>query len=153
MFTTTQSRRVITKHKGESMTEQSSAAACDIHKIMARYKKTGVMDHVNEYQGRYGDVEAVNLQDALQTVIDAEEMFQTVPSHIRKHCENDPVKFLEFMQNPENKQQIEEFGLSASHLPPDQPGSPGARTTVNEARQDDARVDSPAEPRIENDDE
>lgn len=99
------------------LTEQHHLEQCSIQHIMARYRKTGLIDHVNNYAGTYGDfANAPTFQEAQNIIADARTMFETVPATIRAEFDNDPTKYIEFMQNPENKQQIEDMGLDASHL-------------------------------------
>ena len=46
---------VVTVLDPVSMTKQSFADECDINNIMKRYIKDGVVNHLNTYQGNYGD--------------------------------------------------------------------------------------------------
>lgn len=113
-----------------SMTRQSEADACDINKIMAQYRRSGLLSHVNKYQGRYEDITALaetDFQSALNMVIEAEEMFETVPADIREKFMNDPGKFLEFATNPENVEEMRELGLAT---PAEEPlrAPPGERS-------------------------
>lgn len=101
-----------------AMTEQHHKDECDIHNIMRKQKKTGVIEHVNQYQGTYGEMPTGNeFHENMNIIAKAETMFETVPSHLRNMFENDPAKFLDFMQDPKNKNKMEELGLDASHLP------------------------------------
>jgi len=101
------------------MAEQSHKDSCDIHQIMKKYKKAGVLTHVNQFQGTYGDFSgAPEYKEAQDIIANAASMFETVPAHIRTDMDNDAQTFINFMQNPENRAQIEEYGLDASHLPP-----------------------------------
>lgn len=101
-----------------SLTEQAHKDEVSIHHIMKRYKKTGVIQHVNQYEGTYGDfTDAPGYTEAQNIIASANSMFETVPSHIRTEFGNDPGQFLKFMQNPDNRDEIEAYGLSTSHLP------------------------------------
>lgn len=103
-----------------SLTEQCHKDECSIQNIMKKYKKTGILNHTNEYQGTYMDMtNALDYHEAQNIIAAASSMFETVPAHIRKHFNNDSSQFVDFMQNPDNKSQIEEMGLSTSHLPSD----------------------------------
>ena len=64
--------RVITPITGESMTKQSFKGECDVNKIMAKFEKTGIIDHYAKYAPTYGEVPAANLLDAMQIVATAE---------------------------------------------------------------------------------
>lgn len=101
----------------ESMTEQCHADEVKIQNIMKKYRDTGVIEHVNQYQGMYSDmINAPDFAEAQMQIAEAKSMFETVPAHIRSDFDNDPQKFIAFMQEPENVEAIQEYGLDASHL-------------------------------------
>lgn len=125
-------RRVQTPVGDISMTRQEMAADCDINAIMKRYEKTGMIDHVNRYQGRYEDVSNVgDYQTALGIVADAQAAFQTLPAAIRDQFENDPATFLAFVEDPANRPAMREMGL----LPRDKPATPPPETPPAEPPQ------------------
>lgn len=102
-----------------SMTEQAHRDEVSIHHIMRKFKKTGVITHVAAYGGTYMDYSNTPDYREAQTIIaDAKSLFESVPSHIRAAMHNNAQEFVEFMQNEENREEIEAFGLSTSHLPP-----------------------------------
>ena len=102
------------------ITEQAHKDEVSIHNIMRRYKATGVLTHVNQYRGQYMDMaQAPEYQEAQNIIADAKSMFETVPADIRQDMHNDPMEFVEFMQNPGNREKIEDYGLDTSHLPPE----------------------------------
>ena len=103
----------------EGLTEQHHKESCDMHVIMDKAQKRGILEHVAKYQGTYGDfTQSVDLQENLNKVIKAQEMFETVPAKIRAKFGNDPYAYIEFMNDKENRDAIEKMGLDASHLPP-----------------------------------
>jgi phage internal scaffolding protein len=94
-----------------SRTKQSMAAATDVNNIMKRYAKTGALTHFRNHGGTYADVTGVDFQTAMDTVINVQEMFMELPAAVRSRFENDPMGFLEFVQNPENADEMAELGL------------------------------------------
>lgn len=97
---------------GESLTRQSFNAEADINTIMKRYEKSGLIDHVNEHQGSYGDF--TNVQDyhsSLNQALSAKSMFMSLPASIRNKFQNDPGAFLEFANDPENEDEMRSLGL------------------------------------------
>lgn len=114
-------------------TEQAHKDEVSIHNIMRKYKQTGVIEHNAQYEGEYMDMtSAPDFYEAKVIIAEANSMFETVPAHIRKDFDNDPAQFLDFMQDPANYQEIEEYGLSTAHLPepaPPAPESPPETTT------------------------
>lgn len=113
-------RRVAIDFSGEqTLTEQHHLNQCSMKKIMERYQRSGIIDHLNQYQGTYADFSNTpEYQEAQNIIAAANSMFETVPAQIRDKFDNDPGKFVDFMQNNQNIDKIEEMGLSASHLTP-----------------------------------
>jgi len=98
-----------------SMTHQSHQRECDINNIMAKWQKTGVIEHQSQYQGQYGDFTEMpgDFQEAQNQVLMAQEMFMTLPSSVRNRFHNDPGAFLDFANNPENGAEMVKLGLAA----------------------------------------
>lgn len=96
-----------------SLAKQSSRDECDINQIMAKFAKTGVVTHFNEHKGDYGDFcDAGDYLESQIIVQQAKEMFHTIPAGIRQHFDNNPAKFLEFAQDPNNQEEMIEMGLA-----------------------------------------
>lgn len=97
-----------------SRTRQEFAEECDINSIMSRYNKTGVINHFSSRAPRYVDFSEVpsDLQTAMQMFIEAENAFMRLPAAVRKEFDNDPVKFVEFAERPENLDQVRAWGLA-----------------------------------------
>lgn len=96
-----------------SITEQHHKDECDIHKILRRYDKQGLITHVNQAKAKYGDYSEVNeYQEALNLVIQAKADFMALPSQIRSRFANDPGVFLEFATNPANADELVKLGLA-----------------------------------------
>lgn len=93
-----------------SKTKQSEAAACDINNIMARYQRTGAIDHVNKWGPHYGDVPALDFQEAMNIIKLGEAMYADLPSSVRDKFQT-PEEFLAFVQNPDNAAALEALGL------------------------------------------
>lgn len=132
----------------ESMTKQSFVEECDINYIMARYETTGEFpqkyaDKVGT--GQFGDFTNVpDFQTALQTVMDAEEMFGNLPAKVRDRFGNDPQQMFDFLSDGKNREEAIKLGLvpppapepgpqkveivNPSTPPASSPASPGAPT-------------------------
>lgn len=106
--------------KDPTRTKQQFAAESNINNIMAKYQKTGLIDHVSRYGPTYGFAEPVDFQEALNTVRTAQDMFNALPSSWRARFENDPAKFLDFVQDPENEEEMRHIGI----LPKAEPKNP-----------------------------
>lgn len=62
---------------------------------------------------------APTFHEAQNIIAEANQMFATVPAHIRSDFGNDPTRFLDFIQDKNNKARIEEYGLSTAHFLPE----------------------------------
>lgn len=112
-----------------SMTKQSFKDECDINTLMAKYEKTGVLDHVNRRLPEYGDFAGVvSYQDSLNIVLDAREAFASLPARIRDRFGNDPAQYLSFIDKPENKEEAIRLGMI---MPPPADPSPQKVEVVN----------------------
>lgn len=100
-----------------SLTEQSHADACDINNIVARVLKSGYVPYSESSLKRafYGDVTAAprDFMEAQQLVVRVNEVFDGLPSELRERFDNDPSKFVEFVENPKNRAECLEIGLLA----------------------------------------
>lgn len=96
---------------GEGRTKQSHREECDINQIMARYQRTGVLEHVREHPPQYSDATAIDFQTAMDTVVQAKERFAALPSSIRDYCGNDPAAFLDLVTRPEYREEAIRLGL------------------------------------------
>lgn len=106
-----------------SMARQEFKEQCDINNILKQFKKTGIVQHINAQaqQGAYEDLpDPMEYQDALNAVMAAEDSFASLPSKVRTRFDNDPTKFLDFMQDPKNAEEMYDLGLATR---PSEPGS------------------------------
>lgn len=104
--------RYFANFDSEIMTEQHHKASCDVNNILAKYRKTGLLEHANQYQGQYGDFTSVeDYHTSINAVMRANAMFEALPSNIRTRFSNDPAEFLGFVQNDANRQEAIDLGL------------------------------------------
>jgi len=92
-------------------TKQSFKDECDINKIMARYVKTGVVEHINNHAPNYGFATANDFRESLELIAQARSTFADLPAEIRKKFDNDPSNFLGFVEDPNNRSELALMGL------------------------------------------
>lgn len=105
-----------------SMTKQSEMEACDIHNILKQYSPAGLQQLIAESQakGAYTDLpDDVDYQAALNTVLEGERAFATLPAHVRDRFHNNPAEFLEFMADGSNQDEAIKLGLATDSRQPD----------------------------------
>lgn len=102
---------------GPSRTLKDPAKDCDLGSIIKRFHKqygVNLEDVYKDYKGGfYGDFSHISdYQSALDQVAQAQESFMSLPADVRRRFENDPAQFIEFVDNPDNYQQLVEMGLA-----------------------------------------
>lgn len=74
---------------------QSHKDSVDIHKILERFEN-GDVDALNKYQGYYGDITEApkTFADALNAVIKAKDLFNSLPLEVRAEFNHNPEEFI-----------------------------------------------------------
>lgn len=94
------------------LTHQSFKAECDIRNIMSQYKRTGLISHMTSSQAQYGDFSEVpDYQSALNIVIQAQNVFDSLPALLRKRFGNDPAQYLAFVEDVNNRDEMIKLGM------------------------------------------
>lgn len=102
--------------ESEGRTKQSHAEESNINIILAKYIKTGILEHVKEHTSNYGFATSDDFHTSMNIILKAQDMFDDLPSATRKKFANRPENFLDFVQDPKNEQEMFDMGLS--HTPP-----------------------------------
>lgn len=132
-------KRLVWKPEGDSMTKQSFQEETNINRIMAKYQATGIVTHLNNKNPLYGDFSNVpDYQTALNLVLSANDSFMQLPSKVRARFENDPAKFLDFVGDPSNAEELYTLGLAvrpetpSDSLQGEKPSDPASTPTEGE---------------------
>lgn len=101
------------------LVEQSHQAEVNINNIVKRHgmdliQKTALL---NAPLMQWDDVTGNDFQEAMFKVTKAQQTFDQLPSQLRKQFDNNPAKFLDFVQNPDNKEKMVEYGLAHAPVP------------------------------------
>lgn len=104
-------RRVQIKFNKRTPTKQSFKDECDINNIMATYAKTGSTSHLNRKQPQYGYASGHDFAQSMRIVTQANADFAALPSEVRSRFANDPGQFLNFVQDPDNLEEMADLGL------------------------------------------
>jgi len=97
---------------GPGLTKQSMAKDTDINLIMAKYQKTGLVNFVNENQGEYMEAPDMDFHEAIEYIAKSKELFDEMPSTLRKKFNNDPGEFLDFVHDENNADEMVSLGLA-----------------------------------------
>lgn len=125
-----------------NMTKQAFAEETNINAIMAKYQATGQFTHVNHNPAMYGDFSKINnLQEAIDQVDAANEIFMSLPAEVRSKFDNNPAKFIDFSQMAtaeqllehgvivEAPQQSEQVATTPPPMPAETPAEPTSDQT------------------------
>lgn len=101
-----------------SMTQQQFKDEADINYIVSMYDSSGVMPTFHgdgqPAQPVFGDFASLpdNAQEMYNRMIEAKNNFDNLPLDVRKRFNYDPAAFLEFVDNPENLDDLVAMGLA-----------------------------------------
>lgn len=104
-------RTPVTVTCGPGRTKQEFKKDVDVNLIVRNFQRTGTIKFQNKYEPQYMDVDPIDYQDALNTVIQAQNMFDDLPAVFRKRFNYDPAQFLEFIQDPANEDEARRLRL------------------------------------------
>lgn len=116
-----------------SLTEQQFKDECDINSIIARYKVTGVLgDPMDNREPVYVDCSSIpDLLTAQNFIIRANDDFMSLPSSIRKRFDNSPLSMLQFLQDPNNREEAIQLGLISNNSIGNSYSAPESNSSVS----------------------
>ena len=83
----------------ESLCRPEFKARSEITNIVARWENSGVLEHTSRYQGEYGNfVGPESYHAAANQLLEADEMFSSLPSAIRDRYGNSCEEFLKAVE-------------------------------------------------------
>jgi phage internal scaffolding protein len=104
----------------KTMAQQHFRDECNINTIMGRYERTGILvDPLLQRQVKpeFGDFANLpDYQEAQNAIIEAHELFDNLPSSIRKRFDNSPARLLDFMADPDNLDEAIRLGIVSKPL-------------------------------------
>lgn len=122
------SLRIKTMNSEPTMTQEQFKDTVNINKIMEKYHKTGMINHLRRNEGVYADLTKIkDYRSALETVQSADAAFMNLPSSVRSRFANDPQQLIEFVSDKKNRDEAIELGLIPK--PPTPPFSPSPSPT------------------------
>lgn len=111
-----------------TLAQQQFAEECDINTIMDRYAQDGLLDHVNNFQGSYGDFTSVtDYQTSVNQVIAAEAAFMDLPAAVRSRFGNDPGQLIGFLESNDPELLAESYRLGLREAPPETEAPPAPK--------------------------
>lgn len=84
---------------GNSKTDQSFSAACDVNNIVRHYEATGIDPHIDRKAlEQYGDASSIPYEESMRNVAEVQSAFASLSSLERRQHANDPQTWLEHLQ-------------------------------------------------------
>lgn len=106
-------RPVIACTLEERRTKSEFLEECDINRIVAKYKKTGVLpESARAAAAQYGDFsQTPDFMEMQHKIIAANELFAALPAAVRRQFDNDPGQFIAASETEEGRQLMVKLGL------------------------------------------
>lgn len=111
---------------GPSLARQEFAEESDINNIIDQYETNGILPDTRP-EGLYADFTdpvLSNYQEAQNIVVGARELFERLPAKIRERFHNDAASLIEFVQDPDNRDEAIRLGIV--NQPPNPVAPPAA---------------------------
>lgn len=90
----------------DGRTKQSFKDETDVNNIIRKHTRMGTLSHLEQWGGQYGDLAGFDFQTAQNQIAHANSMFEQLPAAARNKFANNPEKFFEFVNDPENKDDL-----------------------------------------------
>lgn len=102
-----------------SRTQQHMKNECDVNSILEKYRKTGMINHIQQRQPKYADFSSYqDFKSNLDMVKETFAQFEQLPAHLRKRFQNNPEQLIEFLHDDSNYDEAVKLGLVTKAEPP-----------------------------------
>ncbi len=98
--------------------QQHFAEQLEINRIMKRAVNGGSLPAPTS-PPIYGDFTVTSLQDAYALIEKAETVFNSMESGVRARFRNNPIELVDFVQNPDNREEAIRIGLLPKPVKPE----------------------------------
>lgn len=113
-------RKYGTPNLEPTMTQQQFKDECDVNNILSKYKKSGLLTHVNKGKATFGDFTTLeDYQTSVEKVMAAQDSFSKLPSEVRNRFQNDPGKIIDFLSDEKNHEEAVQLGLMQRNILPE----------------------------------
>lgn len=93
----------------DGRTKQAFKDSTDIVKILAKAQQVGAISHLAKYEGTYGDFADFDFAEANVKMAQARSVFEELPSEVRREFHQEPSRFFEYVNDPENVGRLAEL--------------------------------------------
>lgn len=134
----TEDSRQLAMFEDDGRTHQEFKEESNATRMLERYQNGGAPPSINPKEPMFGDFTAgYELRETLERTRAAQEAFMRLPVKVRGYAENDPARFLDLLNDPSEREHLEELGLvfddgTADEPEPPAPPSPAAPEAPSE---------------------
>lgn len=96
----------------EQITEQHHKDEVNINNIIKRHGLDMIAKTASVIQMQFDENPNNDFTEVMTMMVKAKDSFESLPSKIRKEFDNDPAKFVDFVRNPDNAEQMYDLGLA-----------------------------------------
>ncbi len=104
-------KRVTIKFESYTRTKQSFKNDCDVNNIVRQHTRNKIPFHLPQAEN-FGFHTGLDFRESVELVMQAQTMFDELPSHVRTQFQNNPGAFLDFVQDPDNADELVTMGLA-----------------------------------------
>ena len=95
---------------GDGMTVQSFQDETDINKILKKAQRGMSLSHLQKHGALYGDFTDIDsLMAAHEKLARGKEIFDDLPSEVRREFANDASAFFKYVNDPDNRGRLQEL--------------------------------------------
>lgn len=96
---------------GPSLTQQHFKDHTDIKILIDRYRSSDQIPYTMDKPPQYGDFVTGDFTEVMQIITAAQDDFMNLSSDLRARFSNNPAKFLDFVVDPKNLDEMRRLGL------------------------------------------
>lgn len=101
----------------ETRTQQQYKDEVDINTIVERFGVTGELPPPMNFPTEQDFEETFDFQTAMNTIVQAQTSFMTLPAKARARFNNSPQQFMEFIHDPDNIDEAIKLGIATKREP------------------------------------
>lgn len=95
----------------ETLAQQSAKEDADINTLVKRFGITGQMPVLERIPLMDDFTDIGDFKTAMDRIIEAQDVFMTMPADVRARFQNDPQQFLEFTSDEKNRDEMQKMGM------------------------------------------
>lgn len=105
------SSKVIHPPSGQDRTQQHLRDETNINHIIAKFKRTGVLQGARTTPPKFGDFTSADFMEMHNLVLQAKDDFMSLSARLRSRFANDPARLMAWLENPQNHDEAVRLGL------------------------------------------